>query len=363
MIFSKLNKGSGKARAVALTLSNICVFCLLFSLALTRNGQLLGYKVAGHTSKTDSTIYINGHGQTEINTTGIGEDITGYGGPVPLKIYISDNKVDSVVALPNSETPAFFAKLVAAGLDRSWDGISVDEAKTMKVDAVSGATFSSNAFIGNVRAGLSALPDTHAIAAYDNEKLSIKSICLLIVLLCGAVLPFFVKGKIYRTIQQLLNVAVLGFWGGTFIDYAILLNVIGNGIAMSFSAAITIVLLIVGFIYPLFGKHNHYCSWVCPFGSLQDLAGGCVRKKVRIGAKTLKWLDIFRQSLWVTLMVLLFIGWGSQWIDYEIFTMFMVQTASVAVLSVGIAFVALSLFIRRPFCRFVCPVGTMLKKL
>lgn len=354
---------STNSKATSKAISYIAIFCLLFSLTLVRNGRLWGHELADKAQPSDSTVYVNESGQTVINTTSPGKDITGYAGPVPLKIYVSDSRIDSIVPLHNDETPAFFSRLIAAGLDRSWNGLTVAEAKALEVDAASGATYSSNAFIGNVRAGLAKLPDQPLMTAEKAENSNLKTICLLIVLLCGALLPLFVKGKIYRTIQQLLNVAILGFWGGIFIDYAIIFNFIGNGIMMSLSSLLTVLLLVIGFIYPLFGKHNYYCSWICPFGSLQDLAGSCVSKKVRIGEKTLKWLVYFRKGLWVTLMALLFIGWGSQWVDYEIFTMFIVQNASVAVLSIGMAFVLLSIFIPRPFCRFVCPTGSLLKEL
>ena len=67
------------------------------------------------------------------------------------------------------------------------------------------------------------------------------------------------------------------------------------------------------------------------------------------------------QALWLVLLCLLWAGWGASWIDYEIFTAFIVNSASWAVIGTGIGFVLLSVFIPRPFCRFVCPTGSILK--
>jgi polyferredoxin len=54
-------------------------------------------------------------------------------------------------------------------------------------------------------------------------------------------------------------------------------------------------------------------------------------------------------------------GISFAWLDYELFTAFMFQQASWVVITVALLFVALSLFVQRPFCRFVCPMGTLFK--
>ena len=70
----------------------------------------------------------------------------------PIKIYIKGNKITKIESLPNQETPAVFAS--AERLLKKFIGKSVDEASTMKVDGVSGATYSSKALIQNVKGGL-----------------------------------------------------------------------------------------------------------------------------------------------------------------------------------------------------------------
>ena len=88
-----------------------------------------------------------------VNTTTIGKDVKGYIGPTPLKIYIQKNKVQKIEALKNQETPKYFAKVKRQLLDK-WNGMKVKDAKKMKVDAVTGATYSSKAVIENVKLGL-----------------------------------------------------------------------------------------------------------------------------------------------------------------------------------------------------------------
>ena len=131
---------------------------IMMMAAMMRDSRVWGHTPSDGAQATDNTqaqadvMRQTADGTLIVNTTAIGKDIVGYGGPVPVEIAIKDNRVVSVKALPNTETPDFFAQ--ASRLIDSWNGKTVDEAVTMKVDAVSGATFSSRAIIDNVRAGL-----------------------------------------------------------------------------------------------------------------------------------------------------------------------------------------------------------------
>ena len=75
-----------------------------------------------------------------------------YIGPTPVEIRIKKDTIVKVTALPNEETPAYF-KLAVKVLEK-WIGLTPSQGLELKVDAVSGATFSSEALIDNMRAGL-----------------------------------------------------------------------------------------------------------------------------------------------------------------------------------------------------------------
>ena len=89
-----------------------------------------------------------------IDTTTLSAEVKGYNGPTPLVITIEKDKIVKIEALANSETPRFFEHVTKNGLLEKWNGLTVDEALGTKVDAIAGATFSSNAVIENVRLGL-----------------------------------------------------------------------------------------------------------------------------------------------------------------------------------------------------------------
>ncbi|MBO7129177.1 MAG: FMN-binding protein [Prevotella sp.] len=93
------------------------------------------------------------NGSTIVNTTTIAQDVEGYNGPVPLKIYIKKNKIEKVELLKNQETPKYLVKVKNALLN-AWDGLTIKEAKAKKVDGVTGATFTSDAIKENIQKGL-----------------------------------------------------------------------------------------------------------------------------------------------------------------------------------------------------------------
>ena len=68
-----------------------------------------------------------------VNTTSLTKSIKGYLGTTPLKIYITNNKIDKIEALPNQETPKYFAKVKKQLLDK-WNGMTVSKAMKAQVD-------------------------------------------------------------------------------------------------------------------------------------------------------------------------------------------------------------------------------------
>ena len=101
-----------------------------------------------------------------VNTTELCKDVIRYDGPTPLLIKVVKGVVvkvealpntespSKVEALPNTESPSYFDRVVKGGLLKAVVGKKVDEAAKMQLDAVSGATYSSEAVIENLRAGL-----------------------------------------------------------------------------------------------------------------------------------------------------------------------------------------------------------------
>lgn len=360
-------------------LSLVVVMLVLSAAAILRDGRIFGHDLRQthaavvSVAQGSDTLEVQPDGTFVVNTRVLAKDVQGYGGPVPLKIHIDkDGRLTAIEAEPNAESPSFFDR--AKELFSRWQGKTIDEAMAEDVDAVSGATFSSKAIIRNVQRGLAyakqhGLADGGKGAQEESAERTVAtgwtlgSIVALIAVLLGAVVPLFTSNRRLHLVQLVVNVVVLGLWTGTFVSYTLFLRLFAGGVSLSAigTLAAPLLMLIVALLYPLAGRSGHYCAHVCPFGSAQELAGKLSRRKLRITPRVLRVLTALRNLLWGVLMALLLTGTCSAWIDYELFTAFIYSSASVWVIVLAVLFLVLSVWVPRPYCRFVCPTGALMK--
>ena len=104
-------------------------------------------------SQKKADVITKEDGMTVVNTTTLAADVEGYAGTTPVKIYIKKNKIERIEALPNTETPKYWVRIKKSILDK-WNGLSVSDTAKQQGDVVTGATYSSEAVIENVRRGL-----------------------------------------------------------------------------------------------------------------------------------------------------------------------------------------------------------------
>lgn len=360
-------------------LSLVVVMLVLSAAAILRDGRIFGHDLRQthaavvSVAQGSDTLSVQPDGTFVVNTRVLAKDVQGYGGPVPLKIHIDkDGRLTAIEAEPNAESPSFFDH--AKELFSRWQGKTIDEAMAEDVDAVSGATFSSKAIIRNVQRGLAyakqhGLADGGKGAQEESAERTVAtgwtlgSIVALIAVLLGAIVPLFTNNRRLHLVQLVVNVVVLGLWTGTFVSYTLFLRIFAGGVSLSAIGAFAapLLMLIVALIYPLAGRSGHYCANICPFGSAQELAGKLSRRKLRITPRVLKLLSVLRNLLWGVLMALLLTGTCTAWIDYELFTAFLYSSASVWVIVLAALFLVLSVWVPRPYCRFVCPTGALMK--
>lgn len=360
-------------------LSLVVVMLVLSAAAILRDGRIFGHDLRQthaavvSVAQGSDTLSVQPDGTFVVNTRVLAKDVQGYGGPVPLKIHIDkDGRLTAIEAEPNAESPSFFDR--AKELFSSWQGKTIDEAMAEDVDAVSGATFSSKAIIRNVQRGLAyakqhGLADGGKGAQEESAERTVAtgwtlgSIVALIAVLLGAIVPLFTNNRRLHLVQLVVNVVVLGLWTGTFVSYTLFLRLFAGGVSLSAIGALAapLLMLIVALLYLLAGRSGHYCAHVCPFGSAQELAGKLSRRKLRITPRVLSVLTALRNLLWGVLMVLLLTGTCTAWIDYELFTAFIYSSASVWVIVLAVLFLVLSVWVPRPYCRFVCPTGALMK--
>ena len=285
--------------------------------------------------------------------------IEGFAGPTPLYIYMdTEGRVVRSAAGENAETPDFFAS-AWEGTTPKWEGKDAETGAKLKVDAVSGATYSSRAIVRNMQQTLAAYA---ASQANDLREPAIgwgRTEAVAAVLL-GGVAAWRLRGRKWVRLGVLaLNVGVLGFWCGQFLSLSLLRGWVANGLDPVVYLP-TLLMLAVAVVLPFFGRKRHYCTWVCPYGSAQELAARLPLPKIPCSPAVYRWMQRVRMGVLCLLLLLLWSDLGLFLLDYEPFSAFLVQTAPTAVLVLAGAFLAASLFVPQLWCHACCPMGALL---
>ena len=104
-----------------------------------------------------------------IYTGDIAKKVIGYKGPIPLNITIKNGVIESIEILDNQETPGYLKRAKDKVLPQ-YIGKTVAEAKKLKADVATGATYSSEAIIKNIQMGLDQAKKAPAKKATAKKK-------------------------------------------------------------------------------------------------------------------------------------------------------------------------------------------------
>ena len=239
-------------------------------------------------------------------------------------------------------------------------GKDYQDMSSIKPDVLSGATMTSSSINRSILNSLQAISNggnkTNWLSVIDT-----KSIVAILVILLAVFVSFRVKSnKHLRTLQLVINTAILGFWCGKFISINVLLGWTANGMNLLTSSSV-FLMLVLSIVMPLFfKKKSFYCNWICPFGSAQELAGKLSKKKFHPSQKLMKVLKHTQTFITLAVFFCLWMGVASDIADYEPFSAFIFQHASLAVLCIAAISLLISIITPRPWCRFVCPTGQIL---
>ena len=91
---------------------------------------------------------------TQVIYTGdIANKVIGYNGTTPLNITVKNGVIENIEVLENQESPAYLKRAKDEVLPQ-YIGKTVAEAKKLKPDIATGATYTSEALIKNIQMGL-----------------------------------------------------------------------------------------------------------------------------------------------------------------------------------------------------------------
>ena len=286
--------------------------------------------------------------------------VTGFAGATPLYLLFSADTLKALASGENAETPDYYAE-AEAHLFQQVVGKTFNQIHPSKLDAMSGATMSSNGIKETLRLTLAARSDTFTS---DQDTPGIRwglTVVVVVALSLGAMAAWSNKRvKAVRVAVLLLNVGVLGFWAGQTLSVSLLRGWISHGLDPLLYLPLVIVLL-VAIVMPILGRRHYYCNWVCPYGALQELAWMLPVPKVKVSQAVFNVMRMVRMVALMALLAALWFGAGAWLLDYEPFALFSLHTAGIGVIVLALVFVVAGLFIPRPWCRCLCPLGLLLE--
>ncbi|MBQ2908285.1 MAG: 4Fe-4S binding protein [Bacteroidales bacterium] len=313
---------------------------------------------------------------TIVNTSPFSDEIYGYNSTTPLTIFLDENdRISEVEICENRETRGYLNKVINSGYLDLWDGLTPKEASTYNVDAVSGCTFTSIAVAQSLQIRMQDLSKEKGKMAID-RKLLARQICIVLVTILAAICFFNPnKTKILRYVTLLLSIAILGFWTNSLLSLALFYNWMTNGISLAIQLPLLII-AVLAILLPLFTKKSFYCQYLCPFGAAQEFVGGIgLKVKGKRGQQTtdnrqqtlftkaniFNFFAVLRKVILLTLLIIVALGVGLDLSVVEPFPIFNYQSIGFGVAIFAAVIIVASVFIKKPWCNYLCPTGTLLE--
>lgn len=286
--------------------------------------------------------------------------VTGFAGATPLYLLFAADTLKALTSAENAETPDYYAE-AEEHLFQQVVGKTFNQIHPSKLDAMSGATMSSNGIKETLRLTLAARSETFS-ANQDTHPIRWGLTVVVVVALSLSAMAAWSnkRGKAVRIAVLLLNVGVLGFWAGQTLSVSLLRGWISHGLDPLLYLPLVIVLL-VAIAMPILGRRHYYCNWVCPYGALQELAWMLPVPKIKVSQSVFNLMRMVRMVALMALLAALWFGAGAWLLDYEPFALFSFHTAGLGVIVLAIVFIVAGLFIPRPWCRCLCPLGLLLE--
>ncbi|UCH82570.1 MAG: 4Fe-4S binding protein [Candidatus Latescibacterota bacterium] len=295
------------------------------------------------------------------------DQANGYGGPMRIAVGIdTTGTIAGVTIVDHKETEAYFRKVLSGNGPGSFVGRHVSDPiePGVDVDAVTGATQSNLALVTGVRQGARTLGTNQLgfdVPAADPVRFRFgwAEIVLLMLFVTGFAGTYTqVPGKKpLRWISQIAALVLIGFVYAIPITLTHI-NSLLVGYLPDWRTQFYWYLLIIGVLLPvlLTGKRP-YCGYVCPFGAVQDCLGAVGGRRKKIPEVIQRWLGWFHAVLVFAAIFVALYTRNPGLTSYEVQgSLFDLTGLLYQFVVLGVVLV-LSLFIARPWCRFLCPIN------
>ena len=287
----------------------------------------------------------------------------GYGGPLSIILLVKDSLVNKVIVSGHKETPSYFNKVLKSDLFHIFNGKNINEVRSLKPDAISGATKSADAFVNaTISASKIVAKTIYKVEIHEDLKVPLKIgfAEMVIILLFGvAITSWYIKPKIRKTLHTIslfISIVFVGFIFNQQITISMISSLL-NGYILPLQSNLPVYLLIFFLVLSLIiWNKNTYCEWVCPFGAAQSIIGKIGNAKTCPAGKNRKTINnILGGIVWLAIISSLLLK-NPGAISYEVFNGLFRLTGASLLFVLLIATLITSLFVKRPWCRYLCPI-------
>lgn len=296
------------------------------------------------------------------------EAAAGYAGPITVMVFVDQaGALKSLLVVEQTETPAFFTRVIAAGFPDQFRGKKANAPFSLgnDIDAVTRATFTSRGIAEAARKA------AHRIAAQEFKlelppaprlQLAYEHFVILGLLVLVPVLHRLRLAKT-RYLTLLAGFLVIGLWQKSPVSLSNISTLLGGNLPSPAEIPFWLILLVGVLFYAVVLGRNLYCYWLCPMGAVAE---GCARAG-EFGKLTMapdsRFLKKYRQLRLALAWLALVVGFAllnPSVSSYEIFAPLFALQGNKAQWLMLPFFLFLGVFVSRFWCRYFCPVGGIL---
>jgi polyferredoxin len=174
-------------------------------------------------------------------------------------------------------------------------------------------------------------------------------------LLAIATLAYLRGYQRLRRVVMLVSVGYLGFYiGGCLCPLGAVQNLVLSGTTLKVAFLVTLAIPLLATL--LFGRL--YCGWVCPAGGLQEIVHA-EKNAVVVPPVVHRWLKYLKYVALVALIAFVALADEPVFRDWDPFRVAWDLGGPLVPLAALAAIIITSVFVYRPWCRYLCPMGAI----
>ncbi|MGA2916244.1 MAG: 4Fe-4S binding protein [Sedimentisphaerales bacterium] len=301
------------------------------------------------------------------STENLAPEVQGFGGKINLAVYTdTTGKLINFQIIRSNETPSYlamltdwFGKLKGHQLFRS--GALSD------VDTTTGATISATAIVSAIETASKKFADEAisknvAVSAAKNNLLPDRRGLYLLTAVIFSLWVIY-KGNFWsRLIVLVFNLVIGGFVLNTQYSSEHIIPLLSGQISNFQLSGVFLLIAGVPLLILLFG--NMYCGYLCPFGAAQELLSYIIPDKFKrpVSYEKMRKARFVKYIMLFIMVMVFFLSRSKQTLTPDpLIAAFNLKISHTSIIFVIIILaVTGSVFYRRFWCRYLCPVGAFL---